>query len=235
LNPHIVEELAITSISSHAADIASTGPVAFTTPEKPEGSDINNLVLAILELLRSYPHVLYIDIDCHYRGCVDEAFYTKDRVTTCCFHEFGECFLGIGTQEDKGPPSQGKGYAINVQLKDGSMDETYTSFFESVIPRTLFVCLYIYLSHARCQNPRRLQRSAAMLYFGADSLAEDKLGCFGMTTLGNALCDQFLGKQNISLIPLGGGSYTVKNVALPWTYKVACALWIENEIDPYLP
>jgi acetoin utilization deacetylase AcuC-like enzyme len=147
---HIVEELAITSISSHAADIASTGPVAFTTPEKPEGSDINNIVLAILELLRSYPHVLYIDIDCHYGGCVDEAFYTKDRVTTCCFHEFGECFLGIGTQEDKGPPSQGKGYAINVHLKDGSMDETYISFFESVIPRTLFVCLYIYLSLARC-------------------------------------------------------------------------------------
>jgi hypothetical protein len=74
-----------------------------------------------------------------------------------------------------------------------------------------------------------------VLYFGADSLAEDKLGCFGMTTLGNALCDQFLGKQNISLVPLGGCSYTVKNVALPWTYKMACALWIENEIDPYLP
>ncbi len=39
----------------------------------------------------------------------------------------------------------------------------------------------------------------------------------------------------LRLIPLGGGGYTVKNVALTWTYETACALSIEDTIDPNLP
>ena len=34
---------------------------------------------------------------------------------------------------------------------------------------------------------------------------------------------------------LGGGGYTVKNVARAWTYETACALGIERDIDPNLP
>jgi hypothetical protein len=52
---------------------------------------------------------------------------------------------------------------------------------------------------------------------------------------GHAHCVQFLRKQNIPLILLGGGGYTVKNVARAWTYETACALGIEDSIDPNLP
>ncbi|KAG5352031.1 hypothetical protein C0989_004126 [Termitomyces sp. Mn162] len=52
---------------------------------------------------------------------------------------------------------------------------------------------------------------------------------------GHAHCVQFLRKQNIPLILLGGGGYTVKNVARTWTYETACALGIEDTIDPLLP
>ena len=41
--------------------------------------------------------------------------------------------------------------------------------------------------------------------------------------------------SNVPLIVLGGGGYTVKNVARTWTYETACALGIENDIDPNLP
>ena len=41
--------------------------------------------------------------------------------------------------------------------------------------------------------------------------------------------------KNIPLMLLGGGGYTVKNVARTWTYETACALGIENEIDLNLP
>jgi hypothetical protein len=61
------------------------------------------------------------------------------------------------------------------------------------------------------------------------------LGCFNLTMHGHASCVQFLRKQNVPLILLGGGGYTVKNVARTWTYETACALGIENEIDPVLP
>ena len=42
-------------------------------------------------------------------------------------------------------------------------------------------------------------------------------------------------KQNIPFILLSGGGYTVKNVARTWTYETACALGIEDSIDPNLP
>lgn len=77
--------------------------------------------------------------------------------------------------------------------------------------------------------------SAVVLQCGADSLAGDKLGCFNLTMHGHAHCVQFLRKQNIPLILLGGGGYTVKNVARVWTYETACALGIEDTIDHNLP
>ncbi len=44
----------------------------------------------------------------------------------------------------------------------------------------------------------------------------------------------YLRKENVPLILLGGGGYTVKNVARTWTYETACALGIEDTIDPSL-
>jgi len=79
------------------------------------------------------------------------------------------------------------------------------------------------------------QPSAVVLQCGADSLAGDKLGCFNLTMHGHAHCVQFLRKYNVPLILLGGGGYTVKNVARTWTYETACALGIEGDIDPNLP
>jgi histone deacetylase 1/2 len=40
---------------------------------------INDCVLAILELLKTYQRVLYIDIDIHHGDGVEEAFYTTNR------------------------------------------------------------------------------------------------------------------------------------------------------------
>ena len=77
--------------------------------------------------------------------------------------------------------------------------------------------------------------SVVVLQCGADSLAGDKLGCFNLTMHGHANCVQFIRKQNVPFILLGGGGYTVKNVARTWTYETACALGIEAEIDPNLP
>lgn len=40
---------------------------------------MNDLVLAILELLRFHARVLYVDIDVHHGDGVEEAFYLTDR------------------------------------------------------------------------------------------------------------------------------------------------------------
>lgn len=57
---------------------------------------INDIVLAILELLKKHPRVLYIDIDVHHGDGVEEAFYTTDRVMTVSFHKYGDFFPGTG-------------------------------------------------------------------------------------------------------------------------------------------
>ncbi|KAJ7360865.1 histone deacetylase RPD3 [Mycena albidolilacea] len=208
-------------VNSGAADIAINWAGGLHHAKKSEASGfcyINDIVLCILELLRDVPRVLYIDIDCHHGDGVEEAFYTTDRVMTCSFHKYGAYFPGTGTQEDKGR-GKGKGYAVNVPLKDGITDEAYQSVFEPVIAKILEV----------------YRPSAVVLQCGADSLAGDKLGCFNLTMQGHAHCVQFLRRQNVPLVLLGGGGYTVKNVARAWTYETACALGIEDTIDPLLP
>lgn len=123
-------------ITSGAADIAINWAGGLHHAKKREASGfcyINDIVLGTLELLRTYPRVLYIDIDCHHGDGVEEAFYTTDRVMTCSFHKFGEYFPGTGTQEDKGR-GKGKGYAVNVPLKDGITDEAFKSVFRPVSP-----------------------------------------------------------------------------------------------------
>jgi hypothetical protein len=47
---------------------------------------VNDIVLAILELLKVHQRVLYVDIDIHHGDGVEEAFYTTDRVMTVHIH-----------------------------------------------------------------------------------------------------------------------------------------------------
>lgn len=43
-------------------------------------------------------------------------------------------------------------------------------------------------------------------------------------TLGHAQCVAFVKKFNIPLLMLGGGGYTIRNVARCWTYETSVAL-----------
>ncbi|TFK85461.1 histone deacetylase [Polyporus arcularius HHB13444] len=203
------------------ADIAINWAGGLHHAKKREASGfcyINDIVLGILEMLRFAPRVLYIDIDCHHGDGVEEAFYTTDRVMTCSFHKFGEFFPGTGQIDDRGR-GKGRGYAVNIPLKDGVTDEAYRSVFEPVIDKILEV----------------YQPSAIVLQCGADSLSGDKLGGLNLTMHGHAHCVQYVRSKNIPLMLVGGGGYTVKNVARAWTYETACALGIENDIDLNLP
>lgn len=54
---------------------------------------INDIVLAILELLKKYKRVLYIYIDVHHGDGVENAFRESNRVLTLSFHRFGQNFF----------------------------------------------------------------------------------------------------------------------------------------------
>ena len=61
----------------------------------------NDIVLAILELLKVHARVLYVDIDIHHGDGVEEAFYLTDRVMTVRGRRYqGGMFDGMGEGGD---------------------------------------------------------------------------------------------------------------------------------------
>ncbi|RUS78372.1 hypothetical protein EGW08_013865 [Elysia chlorotica] len=207
-------------LNKQAADIAVNWAGGLHHAKKSEASGfcyVNDIVLGILELLKYHQRVLYVDIDIHHGDGVEEAFYTTDRVMTVSFHKYGEYFPGTGDLRDIGA-GKGKYYAVNFPLRDGIDDESYESIFKPVITRVM----------------EMFQPSAIVLQCGADSLSGDRLGCFNLTLKGHGRCVEFIKKWNLPVLLLGGGGYTIRNVARCWTYETSIALNcdVANEL-PY--
>ncbi|GAB2240797.1 hypothetical protein Droror1_Dr00021315 [Drosera rotundifolia] len=173
---------------------------------------VNDIVLGILELLKVHRRVLYIDIDVHHGDGVEEAFYTTDRVMTVSFHKFGDFFPGTGHIKDVGAGS-GKHYSLNVPLNDGIDDASFRGLFRPIIKKVMEV----------------YQPEAVVLQCGADSLTGDRLGCFNLSVKGHADCLAFLRSFNVPLMVLGGGGYTIRNVARCWCYETAVAVGVEPD------
>mmetsp|Transcript_14673 Transcript_14673/g.34924 ORF Transcript_14673/g.34924 Transcript_14673/m.34924 type:complete len:422 (-) Transcript_14673:206-1471(-) len=202
------------------ADIAINWAGGLHHAKKCEASGfcyVNDIVLAILELLKHHKRVLYIDIDIHHGDGVEEAFYTTDRVMTVSFHKYGDFFFpGTGDVKDLGA-RQGKHYSVNVPLKDGITDKAYKSVFEPVIEKVM----------------ESFKPTAVVLQCGADSLTGDRLGCFNLTVRGHGECVKNVLSYNLPTLILGGGGYTIRNVARCWAYETAVVL--EKELADDLP
>ncbi|XP_015069441.1 histone deacetylase 6-like [Solanum pennellii] len=211
---------AAAKLNRNEADIAINWAGGLHHAKKSEASGfcyVNDIVLGILELLKVHKRVLYVDIDVHHGDGVEEAFYTTDRVMTVSFHKFGDYFPGTGHIKDIGA-STGKYYALNAPLNNGIDDESFRSLFRPVIQKVMEV----------------YQPEAVVLQCGADSLAGDRLGVFNLSVKGHADCIRFLRSFNVPLMMLGGGGYTVKNVARCWCYETAVAVGVEPDNDlPY--
>lgn len=92
---------------------------------------VNDIVIAILEMLKYYQRILYVDIDIHHGDGVEEAFYTSNRVLTCSFHKFRDYFPGTGHIDDIGT-DKGVYHAVNFPLNQGVDDESFTNIFKMV-------------------------------------------------------------------------------------------------------
>jgi histone deacetylase 1/2 len=175
-----------------------------------------DIVLGILELLRFKKRVLYIDIDVHHGDGVEEAFYTTDRVMTVSFHKYGEYFPGTGELRDIGI-GQGKNYAVNFPLRDGITDASYRSIFQPVIENVM----------------KFFQPEAVVLQCGGDSLSGDRLGCFNLSMDGHANCVNFVKSFNLPTLVVGGGGYTMRNVARTWAFETG--VLVGQDMDRTLP
>ncbi|KAJ5774320.1 hypothetical protein N7457_009216 [Penicillium paradoxum] len=192
-------------LNRNKCDVAVNWAGGLHHAKKSEASGfcyVNDIVLGILELLRFKQRVLYVDIDVHHGDGVEEAFYTTDRVMTCSFHKYGEYFPGTGELRDTGV-GQGKNYAVNFPLRDGITDVTYKSIFEPVIRSVM----------------EWYRPEAVVLQCGGDSLSGDRLGCFNLSMRGHANCVNFVKSFDLPTLVVGGGGYTMRNVARTWAYE----------------
>ncbi|KAL2180590.1 histone deacetylase RPD3-like protein [Thermothelomyces heterothallicus CBS 202.75] len=206
-------------LNREKCDIAINWAGGLHHAKKSEASGfcyVNDIVLAILELLRFKKRVLYVDIDVHHGDGVEEAFYTTDRVMTVSFHKYGEYFPGTGELRDIGI-GNGKHYAVNFPLRDGIDDVTYRTIFEPVIEAVM----------------KYYQPEAVVLQCGGDSLSGDRLGCFNLSMRGHANCVNFVRSFGLPTLVLGGGGYTMRNVARTWAYETGRLVGVE--MDPVLP
>lgn len=195
---------------------------------------INDIVLAILELLRVHPRVLYIDIDVHHGDGVERAFASTDRVVTLSFHKYDTkmvtdqremaFFPGTGDVNETGPKhpdNPGAHHSLNVPLDDGINDDMYTSTFEKVTTAVI----------------ASFQPTAIVMQCGADSLGVDRLGRFNLNIKAHGACLEFIKRQKIPLLVLGGGGYTARNVARLWCHEtsVCTSTPLSNEIPSFVP
>ncbi|XP_026489054.1 histone deacetylase 3 [Vanessa tameamea] len=207
-------------LNNNACDIAINWSGGLHHAKKFEPSGfcyVNDIVIAILELLKYHPRVLYIDIDVHHGDGVQEAFYLTDRVMTVSFHKYGNYFFpGTGDMYEIGAES-GRYFSVNVPLKEGIDDQSYVQVFKPVISTVM----------------EFYRPTAIVLQCGADSLAGDRLGCFSLSTRGHGECVKFVKNLNVPTLVVGGGGYTLRNVARCWTYETS--LLVDENISNELP
>ncbi|KAH9410801.1 histone deacetylase [Ordospora pajunii] len=161
---------------------------------------VNDIVMAILELLKTYRKVMYIDIDVHHGDGVEEAFLECDRVLSLSLHKYGDGFF-----PETGTLITTPHRAVNVPLLSGIDDASYKYVFEPIID----ACT------------RKFAPDVIVLQCGADSLGGDRLGCFNLSIGGHASCVRYVKSLGIPLLVLGGGGYTLTNVARCWAYETA--------------
>jgi histone deacetylase HOS2 len=214
-------------LCNNESDIAINWSGGLHHAKKAEASGFcyaNDIVLAILQLLRKYPRVLYIDIDVHHGDGVEEAFWSNDRVLTLSIHKYDgmNFFPGTGDLDRTGPDDEsnpGAHHSINVPLSDGIDDEQYIWLFKTIVGKC-------------CE---RFRPSAIVLQCGADSLAGDRLGRFNVQVQGHGACVAYCKSLKIPLLLVGGGGYTPRNVARAWAHETSIAIGCDANIDPIIP
>lgn len=205
-------------LNQKRTDVAINWAGGLHHARKNEGSGfcyINDIVLAIIELLRYHPRVLYIDIDIHHGDGVQDAFYHTDRVMCVSLHKYAQNFFpGTGSVNEVGY-KEGKYYSVNIPLKDGIDDANYLKMFKPVISDVM----------------EFYRPTAVVLQCGADSLKGDRIGNFNLSLNAHAECVRFVASYNLPTLVVGGGGYCIRNVSRCWANETAVLLDVDLPMD----
>lgn len=162
---------------------------------------VNDIAIAITELLQSGRRVAFVDIDAHHGNGVQEAFYRDNRVLKISFHESGlYLYPGTGFLEEIGE-GKGRGYNINFPLPKGSDDEVFLKSFATIFPP---------LIASFCPD-------ILIAQIGADMHVADPLTHLKITNSGYCEAIKIMVTSSPFLLALGGGGYDIYRTARNWT------------------
>ncbi len=172
---------------------------------------INDIVIAILSLLKKGRRVAYIDIDAHHGDGVQEAFYSTDKVLTISVHETGKMlFPGTGFASETGK-DEGEGYSVNIPMPPYSDDELFLFAFNEIVPPII----------------EKFKPDFVVTQLGVDAFCSDPLTHLNYTNNGYCKVVKKIKEISPKWIALGGGGYDITNVAKAWTLAWA----IMNEVE----
>ena len=171
----------------------------------------NDVVIAILSLLRKGMRVAYIDIDAHHGDGVQDAFYATDKVLTISLHESGRyLFPGTGEVYEIGEGA-GRGYSVNLPLAPYTNDEVYLWVFREIVPPLI----------------EKFKPDIVVSQLGCDTHYQDPLTHLMLTTEGYTQVVKEIKKLSPRWLSLGGGGYELGAVARLWT--LAYGVMVDKE------
>jgi len=174
---------------------------------------INDIAIAMADLVRKGRRLVYIDIDVHHGDGVQEAFYMTDKVLYISLHESGETlFPGSGRETEIGA-GEGWGYTVNIPLRAGTDDEVYVSAFEAVVPPLV----------------ERFGADLVFAQIGADAHKDDKLAHLNLTSSGYKRVVSRINEISPRIMAMGGGGYNVYKTAALWTLAWSVLVGTEPE------
>ena len=92
-----------------------------------------------------------------------------------------------------------------MPLRDGINDTSYHDVFKPVMDGIV----------------KYYRPTAIVMQCGADSLGMDRLGVFNLSMRGHGEAVRHMKNYGLPIMFLGGGGYTLKNVARVWTYETS--------------
>jgi acetoin utilization protein AcuC len=174
---------------------------------------VNDLAIAIADLVKRGQRVAYIDIDVHYGNGVRDAFASTDKVLTISTHESGMTLYPWSGFEDDFGIRNGKGHTVNIPLLKGSDDEVFLYCFESIVPPLI----------------EAFKPDIVVAEIGGDMHRDDPLGHLNVTSNGFVAAVNKINEFSPKVLVTGGGGYNVFKTAALWTLAWAVLCDIEPE------
>ena len=175
---------------------------------------INDIALAITQIIQEGRKVAYIDIDAHHGNGVQDAFYADDRVLTISLHESGKTLYPWGGTENELGIREGHGYNVNIPFLQGTDDDIYIDTFNAIVPPLL-----------EAYGPHIIH-----IEIGGDAHRDDPLAHLNLTTHSYEHVLGTLRDKGLPILATGGGGYNVHKTAALWAlaWATLCNLPVED-------